>query len=138
MLERFRKQLKLSGYSLTKPRQYVFLALAERAYSMPELLSRFHDKIDRASLYRILWLFEQLQIIQIVGQGRNRRFELTDNYSNHHHHLNCTKCGRIETIEAPKIEIDLMLLARSHEFTLVSHQLELSGICRDCNTGSMS
>ena len=136
MRERFKTQLKLAGYSLTKPRLAVFKAMADHALSMAELQTALQGSLDRASLYRTLGLFERLEIVQVVGQGKYRRFELSDSYNAHHHHLNCTRCGRVETIEAPAIERELNTLALSHGFLAANHQVELSGICRTCEASS--
>ncbi len=136
MRERLKIQLKLAGYSLTGPRQAVFAAMADQALSMSELQAKLQGSLDRASLYRTLLLFDRLQIIQIVGQGKNRRFELSDHYNVHHHHLNCTRCGRVETIEAPAIEREIAVLVRKYGFAPASHQLELTGVCRECSQSS--
>jgi Fur family ferric uptake transcriptional regulator len=132
MRERFRIQLKLAGYSLTGPRSAVFEVLGDQAYSMSELQAQLQGSLDRASLYRTIQLFERLQIIQSLGQGKNRRYELSDTYNLHHHHLNCSRCGKVETIEAPLIEHEIAQLAREHGFVPASHQLELIGLCRNC------
>lgn len=68
MRERFRNQLSRAGYSITVPRSAVFEVLSDQAYSMLELQAKLQGSLDRASLYRTLLLFEQLQIIQSIGQ----------------------------------------------------------------------
>jgi Fe2+ or Zn2+ uptake regulation protein len=136
MKAKFREQLKTAGYSITQSREAVFDILRSGALSMPELKVRLTGKLDRASLYRVLALFEELQIVQIVGQGSNRRVELSDRYNSHHHHLNCIICGGFETVEAPTIERELTVLALKYGFQSSSHQLEINGVCRSCAVGS--
>jgi Fur family ferric uptake transcriptional regulator len=136
MKERLKAQLTTAGYSLTRPRLAVFVAMADRALSMSELQACLQGTLDRASLYRTLELFERLQIIEIMGQGKHRRYELSDTYNMHHHHLNCMRCGGVETIEAPAIERELAALGIEHGFQTTTHQVELTGICRVCRAQS--
>ena len=94
VLEQFKIRLKESGYSSTAVRRTVFAVLQGREpQSMHEVIARC-DKIDRASVYRTIVLFEQLGIVQRLRIGWKYKLELTDSFSHHHHHITCTKCGR--------------------------------------------
>lgn len=133
MEAQFVRQLKGYGYSLTKARLAVFHYLRRYgARSMPELVHELSGELDRASLYRTLELYERLGIVQQVGLGRQRRYELSDRYDAHHHHFTCSNCELTESIEDVGIEDDLKALALRHGFVLTGHQLELQGLCRAC------
>jgi Fur family ferric uptake transcriptional regulator len=62
------------------------------------------------------------------GEGKYR-YELK---KNHHHHLICTNCGKIEEVEGDflkKMEDDIF---KSKKFKVESHSLEFFGLCEDC------
>jgi Fur family ferric uptake transcriptional regulator len=50
----------------------------------------------------------------------------------HHDHLVCESCGRIQEFNDPRIESLQEEVALRHEFALGHHRMELYGICREC------
>ena len=50
----------------------------------------------------------------------------------HHDHLVCERCGRTIEFEYDAIEVLQERVAGRHGFRLVSHHLELVGVCPDC------
>ena len=50
----------------------------------------------------------------------------------HHDHLICAECGKIQEFNNPKIEALQRQIARSRNFTLLHHNMELYGICAGC------
>ena len=50
----------------------------------------------------------------------------------HHDHLICAECGRIQEFNNPEIEALQRQIARSRNFTLLHHNMELYGICAGC------
>jgi len=53
--------------------------------------------------------------------------------SDHHHHLTCRTCGlTIELTGPTSVEKWAQDTARKHQFTSVTHVVELSGICATC------
>jgi Fe2+ or Zn2+ uptake regulation protein len=127
--------LKAKGYSLTTPRKVVFDALQhQEPQSMREVVDACKH-IDRASVYRTVALFEQLGIVQRLQMGWKYRLELSDDFHEHHHHLHCTNCGKTTPLpEDDELEKSLHAMAKTHDFQLQSHQLELSGLCKKCQT----
>lgn len=126
--------LRQHGYSLTKPRRVVFEALQSRdTLSMYELILHCEAAIDRATVYRTVALFEQLGIVQRLPIGWKYRLELSDQFSDHHHHATCTHCGTVITLpEDPELEHRLDEIAENHRFRLESHQIEMRGLCESC------
>lgn len=91
--------------------------------------------INRASTYRTVFLFEQLGIVQRLQIGWKYKLELSDSFHLHHHHLTCRQCGVVIPFEEdPALEKRLIALARSHDFAMSGHQLEIQGICQSCST----
>jgi Fe2+ or Zn2+ uptake regulation protein len=126
--------LKSNSYSLTKARKTVFLALIDKEpQTMAELVKAVGGKIDRASIYRVIALFEKLGIVERIQIGWKYKLELSDVFRSHHHHITCVKCGRTQMFEESKlIEFELKQLAEEAGFTETGHQLELRGICTNC------
>lgn len=130
--------LKRNGYSTTKARQLVFEALEhEEPLSTAQLFTKVDGMLDRATLYRTIDLFEKLGIVQRIQLGWKHAFELTDNFSFHHHHLNCISCGILLPIrEDVTIEEAVRTLATEYGFTSTSHQFEIRGLCPNCSVNN--
>jgi Fur family ferric uptake transcriptional regulator len=127
--------LKDTGYSLTKPRLAVF-GLLERTepLSMSDLVTRLPD-VDRASIYRTIELFERLGAVNRLQMGWKYKLELSDLFSDHHHHATCVSCGKMNAIEEDaEIERKIHDLAEKNHFQLASHSLEIRGLCLACQS----
>jgi Fur family transcriptional regulator, ferric uptake regulator len=132
--EMFITTLKDSDKSVTKTRSLVFAALLEKEpQSMGELYQSLKNKLDRASLYRTIDLFERLGIVQRLQIGWKYKIELSDTYNYHHHHITCSRCAMtIPVREDLTLEASIKSLAMEYGFTGISHQLEIRGICQNC------
>lgn len=132
--QQFIAMLKQHGQSVTTGRLLVFQYLWHKPpIDIGGLYRQLEDKLDRASLYRTIKLFEQIGIIQKISIGWKYKIELTEVFSHHHHHLTCAKCAKIiAVIEDEAIEQQINQLATKHKVKLVSHQLEVQGICHKC------
>lgn len=128
------QHLKTNGYSVTSARRIVFTALEDKeAISMAELVTACGDKLDRATVYRTITLFEELGIVRRIQIGWKYKLELTDAFSNHHHHLTCTKCGSVTPLsEDIDLEERLKELMALYHFKPSDHQLEIRGLCHNC------
>src|SRR6185312_13406011 len=92
--DNLRAILKKNGASLTKPRKIVFdLLLDQDPQSMQVLIKRSEDRLDRATIYRTIELFEELGIVRRLNIGWKYKVELSDLFVTHHHHFYCTNCG---------------------------------------------
>lgn len=133
LVNELRQHLKTHGQSLTKPRLAVFRALCGHdPQTMPQLLANC-SAIDRASAYRTIALFERLGIVQRLQIGWKYKLELTDTFSHHHHHLTCMKCGKVISFdESTELETELVRIAGNNSFVIKTHQLEIQGLCPDC------
>ncbi len=132
-VETFKTILKDAGQSVTKPRVAVFKALFGREpLGMHELIGRV-GKVDRASVYRTVELFENLGVVHRVNIGWKYKLELTDKFAEHHHHLSCTNCGRTISMNEDELEALIAKLAAGHRFKPSSHQIEIQGLCEDCS-----
>lgn len=134
MYELLTETLKNNGYSLTQPRKALFSALQSGTpRTMRELTLDLASVMDRASIYRTVELFEGLGIVTRVQTGWKYKIELSDLFSPHHHHITCTKCGKIVSFDEPQGFDELLhKIALRHGFSAEAHSLEISGTCSRC------
>ncbi|HSX52757.1 MAG TPA: transcriptional repressor [Patescibacteria group bacterium] len=131
----FKILLKERGYSVTEPRLLVFEQLqGQEPIDMAELHQNLTGLVDRASLYRIIKLFEQLGIAQRLQIGWKYKIELSDRFSDHHHHLTCTNCKRVIPINTEALEAFIQQAATQQSFAPSSHQVEIQGLCQICQS----
>lgn len=130
------QHLKRHGYSVTKSRHIVFAALEDKeALTMTDLVAACGQQLDRATVYRTISLFEELGIVRRLQIGWKYKLELTDSFSNHHHHLTCTKCGSVTPLsEDIDLEERLKELTALYHFKPSDHQIEIRGLCHSCQT----
>jgi len=125
--------LKDNGLSITKQRLVVFELLEGREpVTMYELYDLARGKLDRASLYRTISVFEELGIVRRINIGWKYKVELSDKFAEHHHHLACLKCHKVIPISEQELERFISGLAMSYNFKPVEHQVEVQGYCQDC------
>lgn len=103
---------------------------AERIY---EKVARAH--VDKATVYRALGTLEKSGLLRSVDIGHNHgHYELATGPE--HHHIICTRCGKIEEVFICVDPKTLKAaLRQSHAFvTIEKHALELYSICRECRS----
>lgn len=129
--------LQRAGINITRPRLAI-LDLLKRSRKPRTALSiaSATKRVDQATVYRTLELFEERGIVRRVGLRQNgASFEFVSK-ERHHHHLICERCGRIEDIEGCGIEYLLRATAKKPGFSkLTGHIVEIYGVCRDCTSG---
>lgn len=118
---------------MTEPRKRLFKLLSSgNAKSVNELVAAL--PYNRSTIYRTLDLFQQLGVVVEVHLGWKHKFELSDMFQHHHHHLTCINCGKVIPLEEDKeLENSIARLSMKKSFKPVDHQLEIRGFCRDCN-----
>ena len=126
--------LKQHGASLTRPRRVIFdILLSQKPLSMKALTRLAANKIDRASVYRTVELFEKLGIVHRLNIGWKYKLELSDAFLGHHHHFYCTNCGKTYSMPAnTMLETMIDTVAKKSDFNPRGHQLEIYGLCQNC------
>lgn len=129
----YRKVLRKNNQFATKARLELF-----RAFRGPDALTvaqviKLTPRQNAASVYRNLELFEHLGIVTRVKLGNQTKFELSELFRQHHHHLFCTTCGQtFKLTETPALENELKTLSQINNFHPSYHQLEIMGTCDYC------
>ena len=91
------------------------------------------ERVGLASVYRTLDGLDELGLVQRVDLGDGvSRFERADPRGDHHHHLVCGDCGRVEPFEDPALEAALARVAGGRGYDLAAHDVVLRGACVDC------
>ena len=108
-----------------------------RPVTIPEL-HQSGASPSQSSLYRNLAVLEQCGAVhRVTSTDDVARYELTEELSEHHHHVVCSACGRIDDVTLPPaIERALAQAAdeahRQRMYAVDSHRLELVGTCEGC------
>ena len=132
-------ELKSSGLKATLPRIKILEVFqqAERRHMTAEdvfkaLLAEGSD-IGLATVYRVLMQFEQAGLLTRSNfESGKAVFEL--NEGQHHDHLVCLNCGRVEEFFDAEIEARQRAVADERGFELQEHSLALYANCTkaDC------
>jgi Fur family ferric uptake transcriptional regulator len=130
--------LRTSGFANGGARRIVvdFLGAQDCCLSAQEIhesvLAR-GDRIGIASVYRALETLEGLHLVHRVDIGDGvARFEKTLPQGDHHHHLVCDDCGKVEPFADPTLERALTRVAGRHGYAMDAHDVVLRGACSDC------
>jgi Fur family ferric uptake transcriptional regulator len=127
-------QLKTGGLKVTTARLNLLdiLKHVKKPLSIKQIAHRLEeDDIDLVTLYRNIESLQNLGIVkQINLKDRQAYYELSG--GEHHHHLVCTNCGRLEDIKVEEINLNKTFL-KNHGFAKVTdHSLEFFGVCNKC------
>ena len=132
-------ELKSSGLKATLPRIKILeiFQRSERRHMTAEdvfkaLLAEGAD-IGLATVYRVLMQFEQAGLLtRSHFESGKSVFEL--NEGQHHDHLVCLTCSRVEEFYDAEIEARQRGVAQSRGFALQDHSLALYAVCTktDC------
>lgn len=128
--------LKERGLRQTAARTALIETLAERhePRSAGDLLAALVARkllVNKTTLYRELEFLRQQGIVTDVRLNeRQIRYELA---GEHHHHLVCTSCDRIEDVVLDRdLESEERRIERTTRFKIQRHVLEFFGVCAKC------
>ncbi|MDP3705569.1 MAG: ferric iron uptake transcriptional regulator [Legionellaceae bacterium] len=131
------KQLKNVGLKITMPRLKVLQILEQAsdhhlsAEDVYKALSEMGEDVSLATVYRVLTQFETAGLIHRHNfEGGYSVFELSQ--GEHHDHLVCVKCGRVEEFLDDIIEQRQHLIAERAGFKMTDHALNIYGVCSNC------
>jgi Fur family transcriptional regulator, ferric uptake regulator len=91
-------------------------------------------RVGLASVYRALDQLSQLRLVQRLEFGDVTRYEPALPDGDHHHHVVCDECGRVEPFEDLPLEKALDRLGGALGFDVEGHEVVLRGSCADCRT----
>lgn len=87
-----------------------------------------------ASIYRTTEMLADRGIaMQVESRDGVRRYELSDRYRPHHHHVVCRDCGETRDVSGCGVKGLEEKAASATGFKILSHQLSLTGLCPRCS-----
>ena len=131
------KDLRNAGLKVTLPRVKILEMLATsetRHLSAEDMYKQLLDageEIGLATVYRVLTQFETAGLVKRHHfEGGHSVFEMHE--GEHHDHILCVKCGRVDEFMDEVIEERQRAIAKKAGFDMTDHSLYIYGICEDC------
>ncbi len=135
------RNIKKAGLKVTAPRVKILQLLESRpdderhltAEELHRCLIQEGADIGLATVYRVLTQFESAGLVKRHHfEGNQSIFELDQ--GEHHDHIVCVRCGRVEEFSDVSIEQRQEEIAAAKGFEMTDHVLCLYGICLDCQS----
>jgi Fur family ferric uptake transcriptional regulator len=88
-------------------------------------------RVGLASVYRVLESLHEVGSVRRVDVGDGvARYEPVR--EEHHHHLVCTECGKVEAFDDPELERAIRRVEARSGYAVETHDVVLQGACDDC------
>jgi Fur family ferric uptake transcriptional regulator len=123
----------------TRQRQ-VILEELQRLTSHPtaaglyEIVRRRLPRISLGTVYRNLEMLARLGLIQKLDLGGSEaRF---DGNVHRHDHVRCVRCGRVDDILGPPLDLSGGNADDSGGYQLLGYRLQYLGVCPQCRAGA--
>jgi Fur family ferric uptake transcriptional regulator len=133
-----RTTLAAAGYRSGGAREAVVRLLDRQdcCLSAQEIHDRLRSArrgVGIASVYRALETLAELRLVKRVEAGDGiARYEPLRPDGDHHHHLVCRDCGKVEAFSDPRLERAIDRAAGASGYAVEEHEIVLSGACADC------
>ncbi|MCL5036049.1 MAG: transcriptional repressor [Chloroflexi bacterium] len=133
----FEGHLKLRGLKSTRQRQAIFNAFIESSVhlSAEELYRKLRKKnpgIGLSTVYRTLKLLCDCGLARALQLDDNMVTFEKESKRDHHDHMVCRECGRIEEFYSKAIEDLQERVAKKHGFIPEDHRMKIIGLCKEC------
>jgi Fur family transcriptional regulator, peroxide stress response regulator len=133
-MDPFRASLKRNGVKLTPQRMIIFQKVAEseehpNAESVYRAVRKKLPMVSLDTVYRTLWLLQDLGLIRNLGGKDRARF---DGNMKPHHHFVCNECGWMRDFynnELDQLKIPKEVRNWGNGETV---HIEIRGVCRAC------
>ena len=119
-------------------RRAVIDLLAEQdcCLTAPEIFDRLRStdrRVGIASVYRVLDLLTSEGLVQRIDIGSGiARYEPVLSDGEHHHHIVCDACGKVEAFEDPGLEKAIHRVEQTSGYAVAGHDVVLHGACSNC------
>jgi Fe2+ or Zn2+ uptake regulation protein len=129
--------LRARGQRVTPQRLVIHRALRsrDRHMSAEQVLEEVEERLPGLSLptvYATLELLEGLHLVRRVGPAGGR--VLFDSRLDEHHHAVCSRCGRVEDLDAAPDLAPAVEAARRAGFDDAHAGLVVTGLCSRCRS----
>lgn len=133
------ESLEAAGYRRGGARAAVVDLLGRQncCLSAQEIFDRLRKArrpVGIASVYRALEVLADLRLVKRVDAGDGiARFEPAPVDGDHHHHLVCRDCGKVEAFSDSRLERAIDRVAGGLGYSVDEHEVVLVGACEDCS-----
>lgn len=131
------RQIRQAGLKVTAPRLRILQLLEQAptrhmsAEDVYKALLESHEDVGLATIYRVLTQFEAAGLVKRQNfEDGYSVFEL--NQGEHHDHLVCVKCGRVDEFVDEMIEKRQRAVAEKAGYQITDHNLIIYGACGTC------
>ncbi|MFW6028631.1 MAG: Fur family transcriptional regulator [Halanaerobiales bacterium] len=132
--------LKEKGLKLTTQRRSILGVIQKHkgehltAEDIYELVKKECPEIGLATVYRTVQLLQELNLIQKLNLDDGYiRYEIGKNqYEHNHHHLICTKCGKVFEVEDDLLDSLEAKIKDKFNFDVTNHKVKIYGLCEKC------
>jgi Fur family transcriptional regulator, ferric uptake regulator len=131
-------ELQAAGYRRGGARRRVleFLERQECCIGAQDLhreLQAEGEGVGLASVYRVLDVLMERKLVQRLDLGDGvMRFEPVGEHEQHHHHIVCDDCGKIEPFADSRLERVIRDVEAGSGYAVVGHDVVLRGACGSC------
>lgn len=127
--------LRDAGLRATRQRTTVLDALRDRdeavtAQDLHAELRAAGEPVGLTTVYRTLSSLADAGLLDQFLRDGEQAFRLCSD--DHHHHLICEACNRVEEIAADEVERWVDSVARRHRFRVTGHRADIFGVCAEC------
>ncbi|CAN5291394.1 ferric iron uptake transcriptional regulator [soil metagenome] len=128
-----------AGYSRGGARHAVVELLGRQnccmsAQEIFDSLRRARRSVGIASVYRALETLADLRLVKRIDAGDGvARYEPSQPGGDHHHHLVCRDCGKVEAFSDARLERAIDKIAGGLGYAVEEHEVVLTGACADCS-----
>lgn len=135
------QELKRAGLKKTLPRMKI-LKIFEKsvnrhlsAEAVYQQLSQAGSEVSLATVYRVLTQFASAGIVnRHYFEGDRSFFEL--NQGEHHDHMVCVECGKVDEFVDNIIEERQAAIAKQAGYQMLDHALNIFGLCPQCRAAN--
>jgi Fur family transcriptional regulator, ferric uptake regulator len=134
-ISRTKEVLQEVGLKVTRPRLAILNVLLKDhgPFTMDEIHKVVRKEVDRVTVYRCVETFQELGIARRCDFGEGPvRYEYQGLGVEHHHHVICRKCKKVESLSACAVK-NLEKTVEKAGYSNVTHSLEFFGICENCD-----
>ncbi len=130
MTTSFEDTLKRHGMRVSKTKRAIFMILssAQAPMSAQDIIEETNNS-HFVSVYRGLDALVKAGVVKQVPIGLTYKYELSDAFKPHHHHVVCEKCGRSVNVDDPAVEALITKITRQAGMRPTNHHVEIYGLC---------
>jgi Fur family ferric uptake transcriptional regulator len=130
--------LRRSGFKPGQARAAVIEALGDQACCLSvqqihDLVRQRRPRVGIASVYRALETLTELGLVHRLELGSGgAHYEPAEPSGDHHHHLVCGECGKVEAFSDDRLEHAIDTVSRTAAYRINAHDVVLRGRCESC------